>query len=259
MEGFRGSLGSSREHRTEFSQHLKAMAEKHVTEGGNGLSIGIIRVVTTEDRPFLETHANLISGYLNCPGVHFVTDCIRGFPEGIPNRAEEKRAAPFVKETGLQLVRKSNVDSLLISCAGDPGVKELKREVSIPVVGAGSASAHFALMLGSRVCVLGIEKEAPLIVQRILGKCLVGYVKPPDVQTTHDIQKNFTEYVEISRRAVVEKKADVVLLACTGLSTARIAPVLEKELKRPVVDAVLASGIAAFYAAKRNTIRSDEK
>ena len=222
-------------------------------------TIGIIRVITTEDREYLETHARLISDYLQSSNVGFVTDCIKEFPDGIPNRTEEKRAIPFVRETGIHLVQEAKVDSLLVSCAADPGVRELKQEVGVPVIGAGSAASYFSLMLGNRVCVLGIEDQPPQVVKDILGQNLVGYGKPPTVRTTHDIQRCREEYVRISHRMVNDMKADVILLACTGLSTVRIAPVLEEALGVPVVDPVLTSGIVAYYAARGNANRSGKE
>lgn len=218
-------------------------------------TIGIIRVITTENTEFLKTHARLISEYIQSPNVRFVTDCIKGFPDGISNRVEEKRAIPFVKETGIHLVDEAGVDSLLISCAADPGVQELKQEVGVPVIGAGSAAAFFSLMLGTRVCVLGIDDQAPQVVEDILKERLVGYVKPSTVRTTHDIQTHLDEYINLSRGMVTDKKADVVLLACTGLSTARIASVLEETLGVSVVDPVIASGIVAYYAARGSALR----
>ena len=227
--------------------------------GGKKSTIGVIRVVTTDDREFLETHARLISDYLHSSDVAFVTECIKGFPNGISTEAEEKRAIPSVKETGKRLVHETQVDSLLVSCAADPGVRELKQELRVPVIGAGSAAASFSLMLGTRVCVLGIEDQAPKVVEDILKDHLVGYVKPPGVTTTHDIQESLEEYINLSRGMVANKKADVILLACTGLSTARIAPNLEETLHVPVVDPVLVSGLVAYYAARGNTLRSENE
>jgi allantoin racemase len=222
-------------------------------------TIGIIRVVTTDDTDYLETHARLISEHIQSSKLKFVTECIREFPDGIPNMAEERRAVPFVKETGMHLVQEAKVDSLLVSCAADPGVLELKQEVRVPVIGAGSASAFFSLMLGTRICVLGIEEKPPDIVQDILGDSLVGYIKPSGVKTTYDVEKHRNEYIELSNNMVIEKKADVVLLACTGMSTARLAPDLEQALGVPVVDPVITSGIAAYYAARGNAIRSEKE
>ena len=227
-----------------------------MNDGGEKPTLGIIRVISTKDTEFLETHARLISEYIQSSNIRFVTDCIKGFPNGISNRKEEKRAIPFVKETGIRLAQEARVDSLLVSCAADPGVRELKQEVKVPVIGAGSAAAFFSLMLGTRVCVLGIEDRAPKIVEDILKERLVEYVKPLAVRTTHDIQQHLEEYIDLSHRMVTDKKADVVLLACTGLSTARIAPVLEETLGIPVVDPVIASGIVAYHAARGNTLRS---
>ena len=222
-------------------------------------TIGIIRVVSTDDTDYLETHARLISEHIQSSNIEFVTECIRGFPDGIPNATEERRAVPFVRETGMHLVQEAKVDSLLVSCAADPGVLELKQEAGVPVIGAGSASAFFSLMLGTGICVLGIEDEPPDIVRDILGRSLVGYVKPSGVRTTYDIEKHRNEYIELANNMVSDKRADAVLLACTGMSTAQLAPDLEKALGVPVVDPVITSGIVAYYAARGNAIRGGKK
>jgi allantoin racemase len=230
------------------------------------LTIGIIRVITTDDRGFLETHARMISEYLqiarspNALEARFVTDCIEGFPEGIPNRNEEERAVPFVRKTGLHLVQEHGVDALLVSCAADPGVEELRREVDVPVIGAGSSGACFARMIGSRVGVLGIDDAPPQVVGNILGDTLVGYVRPSGVKTTYDIQKHFSEYIDQAKELVESEAADVLLLACTGLSTAGIAAVMEDALKGiPVIDSVIAGGVSAFYAIRGIRLRREEQ
>ena len=43
--------------------------------------------------------------------------------------------------------------------------------------------------------------------------------------------------------------ADTLLLACTGLNTIGIRPLLEERLRVPVVDPVLAAGLMASYAS----------
>ncbi|MFI6703279.1 hypothetical protein ACIBJC_30770 [Streptomyces sp. NPDC050509] len=50
---------------------------------------------------------------------------------------------------------------------------------------------------------------------------------------------------------LVEAGADTLLLACTGLTTIGIRPLLEGRLSVPAVDAVLAAGLMASYARIR--------
>jgi allantoin racemase len=229
------------------------------------LTIGVIRVITTDDRPFLETHARMIAEYLRIARIfsvseaRFITDCIEGFPEGIPNREEEVRAVPFVEKTGLRLIQENHADALIVSCAADPGVEELKAKTSVPVIGAGSAGAYFARMLGSRVGVLGIDEAPPQVVQNLLGSTLAGYVRPSGVRTTLDIQSNIDDYIDRTKTLIDTKGADVLLLACTGLSTAGIAAILEEALNGiPVIDSVIAAGISAYYAARGIRLRKQE-
>lgn len=183
-----------------------------------------------------------------------VTDCIAGFPEGIHTEEDEERSIPNVVKTGRLLVRNSRVNALLLSCAADPGLEHLRSEVNVPVVGAGSAVASFALLLDRPVGVLGIGDEPPRVIRKSLGEKLVGYARPEGVRTTFDIQEKRDEYVAAAGRLISENGARSILLACTGLSTARIASKLEKELDVPVIDPVIAAGILAYYLARRNIV-----
>jgi Asp/Glu/hydantoin racemase len=214
--------------------------------------IGIIRVITSEDRTFLEAHARLLENYLGKTNVVFKTECIDGFSEGIHTHDDALRAIPSVVAVGKSLFTKSGVDSIIVSCADDPGVANLQQEVAIPVIGAGSAAASFAALLGKPVGVLGIEDGPPMVVSKILQKMIVAYRKPQSVKTTLDIAASTDEYIDEARHLVREDHARVILLACTGLSTARIAPVIEKMLKVTVVDPVIAAGTMAYYAARGN-------
>jgi Asp/Glu/hydantoin racemase len=159
-----------------------------------------------------------------------------------------------VVATGKLLCDRSDVDSIIISCADDPGVQALQDEVAIPVIGAGSAAASFAALLGKPIGVLGIEEKPPMVVSSILKKRIIAYRKPEHVRTTLDIAGSIEEYIDEARRLVEEDGAKVILLACTGLSTARIAPVLEETLKVTVVDPVIVAGNMAYYAARGNRI-----
>jgi Asp/Glu/hydantoin racemase len=154
---------------------------------------------------------------------------------------------------GQEIERNTEVDVLFVSCAADPGVPELREVVSIPVIGAGSASAGVALSLGKPVGALSITDWILPPVAETLGKTLVGWEKPTHVQTTLDLmsEEGREEIIKAGRR-LIDKRARVILLACTGFSTVRLAPLLEDRLRVSVIDPVLSGGLIAYYAATGN-------
>lgn len=139
------------------------------------------------------------------------------------------------------------MDGIIVSCAGDPGVKELKERLNIPVTGAGEPTAAYSLNFGERVGVLGIEKAPPASYERILGPRLVAYRKPQKVVSTNDLQTDEGRKSLISATLELkEKQVDVIALTCTGMSTIQIAPFLQKEIALPVIDPVMAEGLHMY-------------
>lgn len=135
---------------------------------------------------------------------------------------------------------------LVISCAADPAIDELRNAVSIPVIGAGSAAALTALAIGEPVGVLGITETVPQVVKNLLGKLLVGNIRPEGVTNTTDLltptgrQKGLE-----AARLLVDQGAKVILFACTGFSTIGLADLLRDELNVPIIDAVESEGMFA--------------
>jgi allantoin racemase len=113
-------------------------------------------------------------------------------------------------------------------------------------------------MIGKPVGVLGIADSPPAIVKDVLGNLLIEYWKPEKVHTTHDIASSLEQYIEAAKDFVSTRGVETILLACTGLSTARIAPILEDKLGAIVIDPVIISGIVAYYAAKGNAPKEME-
>ncbi|MGV9169831.1 MAG: aspartate/glutamate racemase family protein [Promethearchaeia archaeon] len=218
------------------------------------VEIGVIRVITTDDWDFLETHGKMISAYIGDQNLDVITDRIEGFPEGIPNEKEEERAVPFVIDTAERMLEANDLDAIFVSCAADPGVSELQYRLEIPIVGAGATSAYVAKSFGHRIGVLGIDEEAPRVIFDVLGESLVRYHRPDAVTTTLDIADSVDDYVSLARTLVDEDEAGVILLACTGLSTAGMAPKIRNTALIPVIDPVISSGLIAYYAARGNLI-----
>jgi allantoin racemase len=202
--------------------------------------IGLIRTLTTSDQPLLHTHGKVLQAAFPFK-VHSFP--IPGLPDGVHDAASLSRAVPRVRDMAAELA--PHVDGILISCAADPGLSEAREAVGIPVVGAGSAGAVAALALGSRVGVLSIAPEAPAAVAEVLGDHLTAIESPPSVSVSPELltPTGVFETLEAGER-LAAADADVILLACTGLSSMRVAGELHRRLGLPVVDGVLAAGAA---------------
>lgn len=215
--------------------------------------IGLIRVVSFKDRKIAELHGRLIEHHY--PILQVISRCIKDQPKGIYNDETEALAIPNIVELGLEFEKEGEVRAIIISCAADPGVKELRKKLSIPVIGAGSAVAALALTYSDKVGTLGITEGTPQIMEDILGRHLVAEAKPDGVQTTLDLMNEQGKNRVLSCvKSIKENGAKVIALACTGYSTIAIAPELEKRVGLPVLDAVLAAGLAAWYFTKQDYV-----
>lgn len=215
--------------------------------------LGLIRVLSTDDAELLNRHGWLLAEFVGDPELMVVSRCIQGHPQGVWNSEEEQKATPKIVRLGQEMERSDGVAALLISCVADPGVSELREVVDVPVIGAGAASAAIALALGRSVGALSIVPGDLPPISNVLGEHLVGWEVPVGVETTLDLMSDEGKerFVEAGQR-LKRAGAGVILLACTGFSTIRIAPFLEERLGLPVVDPVISAGLAAYYATVGN-------
>jgi Asp/Glu/hydantoin racemase len=207
------------------------------------MQIGLIRVRTLEAMGATDRHGPLIEGAF--PGLLVHCHCIKDQVRGIHDDKSEALALPKVIELGRQLG--SKVDVIIVSCAADPGVEELNKELQIPVIGAGRSAAGIARTLGDSVGVITITDNIPDAVRAGLGKHFLVWKKVKGVETALDLESDAG--YENTMNAAEELRgqgSNVIALACTGFSTMAIAPKIAKSLGIPVVDPVLAAGSIAY-------------
>ena len=208
--------------------------------------IGLIRVLTTPDQELLQLHGRMIESCF--PGLSVESRCIADQDEGIHDEASHAKALPKVLALG-RAFADENVDAIYISCAGDPGVRLLQRELAVPVVGAGMAMAHVAGAYGVPVGVVGITDDVPEEIAKILGGRIVGSLRPPQIHTTLDLfRSEAMEEFAKAGRALKNKGAKLLLLACTGLATIGAAPELSRRVGLPALDP-LRCAAACLWAA----------
>ncbi len=95
------------------------------------------------------------------------------------------------------------------------------------------------------------SSAAPTIPDKI---CAVA--RPEGVYSTLDLMTQEGQRSCLkTARALKESEAEVIALACTGMATIGIAPLIEREVGIPVIDPVLAEGTFAFFESIRKQLR----
>ncbi len=212
----------------------------------SGRKIGLIRVLTTDNRELLDLHGRLIMEFF--PGLDVRSECIPDQPEGVHDDETEALAIPKVVALAEQMER-DGAEAVIVSCAGDPGVLASKGRVGVPVIGAGRAAAHMACLLNRPVGVLGITEAVPPAIAGILGGLMVADRVPDGVVSTLDLMKPEGMRATVDAgRDMLRRGAECLVLACTGMSTIGAAAVLRRELGVPVIDPVRAEAAAAWVA-----------
>lgn len=205
--------------------------------------IGLIRVLTTEDSVVLNSHGAQLEKYFPCFSVE--SRCIPEQYEGIHDEATKRLALPKILALSKEFADK---DAIIVSCADDPGVEELRQLHTIPIVGAGTAVSILCAPQGKKVGILGITNTPPGPYLKNIGSAAINLGVPEQVNSTVDLM------TEKGRAGCVKKAqelkqagAQVIALACTGFSTIGLAPELEKLLGIPVLDPVLCEGVMTYF------------
>lgn len=207
------------------------------------MNIGLVRVLTLSDQKEIDRHGLIIEGAF--PGLKVTSRCIEGHPKGLYDKISEEKAKLKIMTLAKELMK--SVEVIIVSCAADPAVKELKEIVNIPVIGAGESLAAVSRTLGSSVGVMTITNNVPDAVRRGLGERYLTWKRVEGVESTLDLREDdILARTLNTARALRKQGSNVIALACTGFSTIGVAPEIGKELGIPVVDPVLAAGSIAY-------------
>lgn len=212
--------------------------------------IGLVRVMTFEDRERIDQQGRLIEKRL--PLIKVTSQCIPDQPRGIPNADAGKIAEPKILQVAKGL-ESEGAEVVIISCAEDPALETARSELTVPVIGTGSATAAVARSLGRHIGVIGITDRIPAAMAEVLGNCFVGYKKIEGVQDAMDLHQEDprTRILQAAVSLAKGQHIDVVAFACAGIATLGIDDAIEKELGVYAVNPVLASGIQALFALLR--------
>lgn len=139
---------------------------------------------------------------------------------------------------------KNGCDAAVIGCFLDPGLKEIRELVRIPVIGAGEATLHLASMLvaGKFSVVVGTRKAVATVANnarnygvdsRIASWRLLGLTVP---EMLHQRERTEEALRREVKAAVEQDGAEAVCLGCTAMVGQ--ARKLQDELGIPILDPI---------------------
>ncbi len=213
--------------------------------------VGLIRVLTSDDQNFIDMHGRVIMDHF--PGIEVESRCIPDQWEGIHSHELEAIAVPKIVELAKSFRDK---DMILVSCADDPGVAEIRKALpGMPVTGGGETTAALASKYGEKIGILGITDYAPKAYVRMLKDKLVAVEKPEGVNSTLDLMTDEGKKNCVAcAQKIKDMGAEVIALGCTGLTTIGVAKMLEEAVGIPVIDPVLAEGLFAYFEKERKSL-----
>lgn len=145
-------------------------------------------------------------------------------------------------------------DAVVIGCYFDPGLREARELVSIPVVGVGEATLHVASMLcaGRFSVVVGRRSWIPRMADNarnygIESKIGSWRVLDLSVRDMGDPEKAGPALLREARLAVQQDQAEAICVGCTAM--AGLTKAVQDELHVPVLDpAVVGLKVAELQA-----------
>ncbi|MET3936818.1 aspartate/glutamate racemase family protein [Arthrobacter sp. OAP107] len=191
------------------------------------------------------------------PGTELVVRTAGHGVEYIETRFESLIAAGAVAEIIAE--HHGQVDGVVVAAFGDPGMPALKELADVPVIGITEAALCAAALQGHRFSIIAIsDRIRPWYLDCVerfgLGGRLASIRSINEtLNAIGSVQRDFKEtLLALSRRAVAEDGADVVILA--GAPLAGLARELQGQIPVPVVDGIsagirMAEAVVALQSA----------
>lgn len=152
-------------------------------------------------------------------------------------------ATHVIKEV---LQEKGKFDAYVIACYGDPGLDAVREISEVPVIGICEASLHIASLLAPNFSIISVIPRVIIPLQQLVAKYGLAQ-RLASIRVTNLSVEEFAQdlaagqkaLLDEGRKAVMEDRAESLLLGCAGM--AGLDQVMEKELGVPVIDGVAAA------------------
>ena len=165
-------------------------------------------------------------------------------PDSMESAYDEAIAAPYILQQVVS-AESEGCDAVVIDCAADPALRAAREISELPVVSAGEASYHAAMMVAGKFSVITVLPTTANEISdhlKMYGfSSRVASVRSANVPVLalEDEQEAEEHLYAAARKAIDEDGAQAIVLGCTGMMAMRDS--LEKRLGVPVIEPYLAA------------------
>jgi len=160
-------------------------------------------------------------------------------PDSMESAYDEAIAAPYIIQQVVS-AEEEGCDAVVIDCAADPVLRAAREICDLPVVSAGEASHHAAMLVASRFSVITVlptsanEIEEHIVMNGYAGRLASVRSANVPVLALDDEAKAEVCIYAAAKKAIEEDGAQAIVLGCTGMMNMRSS--LEKRLGVPVIE-----------------------
>ncbi|PLR77036.1 hypothetical protein CU633_12520 [Bacillus sp. V3-13] len=190
----------------------------------------------------MERRLEILRSYA-APGTQVdIVDVDEG-PASIESLYEEYLSIPSTVNLMLEM-EEQGYDAAILGCYGDPGLDAI-REVTekMVVVGPGEAGVLAAAMSGYRFSIITVTNSIVNPLYHLVEKAGVGKklasvraIETPVLELANDRAKTTQKLVEEGKKAIIEDRADTLVLGCMSMGFLNVAEEMSKELGVPVIN-----------------------
>lgn len=163
-------------------------------------------------------------------------------PVSIESHYDEAMCVPGLLEE-IRAGEACGFDGYVIACFGDPGLYAAREIARGPVIGIAEAAMHAASFVGanfsvvttlSRTCGMAWHLAERYGMQRFCRNVRACDLNVLDLERTDS--NALSVITEECRRALIQDKADCIVLGCAGMSD--LCQEISREIDAPVIDGV---------------------
>ena len=200
-------------------------------------------IMCNSSKEFYDAHAGRRLA-MSTDEVQLVVVNIPHGPDSMESAYDEAIAAPYILQQVVS-AETEGCDAVVIDCAADPALRAAREISELPVVSAGEASYHAAMMVAGKFSVITVlpttANEISDHLRMYEFSSRVASVRSANVPVLalEDEQEAEEHLYAAARKAIDEDGAQAIVLGCTGMMAMRDS--LEKRLGVPVIEPYLAA------------------
>ena len=200
-------------------------------------------IMCNSSKEFYDAHAGRRLA-MSTDEVQLVVVNIPHGPDSMESAYDEAIAAPYILQQVVS-AETEGCDAVVIDCAADPALRAAREISELPVVSAGEASYHAAMMVAGKFSVITVlpttANEISDHLRMYEFSSRVASVRSANVPVLalEDEQEAEEHLYAAARKAIDEDGAQAIVLGCTGMMAMRDS--LEKRLGVHVIEPYLAA------------------